>query len=127
MKELLLLCFQQEELSRYDPERDLPYDPLQPSIRAPEERRVDEDAMDDASAIPPLVDKNVTTEYVPSRPHHISGTSLRHDPNLASSTIENLDDDDDEDDENVYDPNRPVIFQQAPPSNPPASQAEQSE
>ncbi|CAF4260531.1 unnamed protein product, partial [Adineta steineri] len=27
----------QEELSRYDPERDLPYDPLQPSIRAPEE------------------------------------------------------------------------------------------
>ena len=31
---ILMIFFQQEELSRYDCERDLPYDPLQPSIRA---------------------------------------------------------------------------------------------
>ena len=103
---------QQEELSRYDPERDLPYDPLQPGIRAPEERQADANPAEDLTAIPPLAEKSLTTEYIPSRQHQISGTSLRHDPNLASSTIENLDDD--EDDEDVYDPNKPVIFQPAP-------------
>ena len=83
--------------------------------------------MDDASSIPPLVDKNVTTEYIPSRQHQISGTSLRHDPNLASSTIENLDDDDDDDDENVYDPSRPVIFQQVPSATGKASAGDSSQ
>lgn len=52
---------------------------------------------------------NTSTEYVPSRQHQISGTSLRHDPHVQSSTIENLDDDDD--DEDVYDPNKPTLFQ----------------
>lgn len=52
---------------------------------------------------------NIPAEYVPSRQHQISGTSLRHDPNIQSSTIENLDDDDD--DEDVYDPNKPTLFQ----------------
>ena len=52
---------------------------------------------------------NTSAEYVPSRQHQISGTSLRHDPNVQSSTIENLDDDDD--DEDVYDPNKPTLFQ----------------
>ncbi|CAF5087929.1 unnamed protein product, partial [Rotaria magnacalcarata] len=42
----------------------------------------------------------------------ISGTSFRHDPNTESSTIENLDDDDDED---VYDPNKPTLFQKLQP------------
>jgi len=51
--------------------------------------------------------KNSTTEYIPSRQHQVSGTSFRHDPNIESSTIENLDDDD----EDVYDPNKPTLFQ----------------
>ena len=50
----------------------------------------------------------VASEYVPSRQHQVSGTSFGHDPNIQSSTIENLDDDDDED---VYDPNKPTLFQ----------------
>ena len=44
-----------------------------------------------------------------SRQHQVSGTSFRHDPNIESSTIENLDDDDD--DEDVYDPSKPTLFQ----------------
>ncbi|CAF4276227.1 unnamed protein product, partial [Adineta steineri] len=47
--------------------------------------------------------------YIPSRQHQVSGTSFRHDPNIESSTIENLDDDDD--DEDVYDPSKPTLFQ----------------
>jgi len=97
----------QEELSRYDPERDLPYDPLQPSIRAPDERVVNENPLDNSSAEQITNEKTSTTEYIPSRQHQISGTSLRHDPNVESSTIENLDDDD----EDVYDPNKPTLFQ----------------
>lgn len=65
-----------------------------------------------------MTDENASSEtgttttkgYVPSRQHQVSGTSLRHDPNIQSSTIENLDDDDD-DDEDVYDPNKPTLFQ----------------
>jgi len=93
----------QEELSRYDPERDLPYDPLQPSIRAPDERIINEDSSTEQI----INDKNSSTEYIPSRQHQISGTSYRHDPNIESSTIENLDDDD----EDVYDPNKPILLQ----------------
>lgn len=68
--------------------------------------------------MPPMnTDQTLSTEYVPSRSHQISGTSLRHDPNVASSTIENLDDDDedDEDDDDVYDPTKPTVFQQMRP------------
>ncbi|CAF1627837.1 unnamed protein product [Rotaria magnacalcarata] len=111
-----LLAYQeqkrQEELSRYDPERDLPYDPQQPSIRAPDERVTDENLTENSLNQPILTEKTSTTEYIPSRQHQISGTSFRHDPNTESSTIENLDDDDDED---VYDPNKPTLFQKLQP------------
>ncbi|CAF3629326.1 unnamed protein product [Rotaria socialis] len=102
----------QEELSRYDPERDLPYDPQQPSICAPDERVTDENLTENSLNQPILTEKTLTTEYIPSRQHQISGTSFRHDPNIESSTIENLDDDDDED---VYDPNKPTLFQKIQP------------
>ena len=95
-----MIFFQQEELSRYDPERDLPYDPLQPSIRASEEGLITADKESNDVK---------TMEYVPSGRYQLSGTSFQHDPNIQSSTIENLDDDDDED---VYDPNKPTLFQQ---------------
>ncbi len=118
-----LVFLQQEELSRYDPERDLPYDPLQPSIRAPDERVIDENSSNE---------NNAGTEYIPSRQHQVSGTSFGHDPNVQSSTIENLDDDDD--DEDVYDPNKPTLFQkiqtqtnnqsQQPPTNIPSNTIE---
>ncbi|CAF0926502.1 unnamed protein product [Adineta ricciae] len=98
----------QEELSRYDPERDLPYDPLQPSIRAPNERVDNEKTTDNTSLEQFTPEKSAKTEYIPSRQHQVSGTSFRHDPNIASSTIENLDDDDEED---VYDPSKPTLFQ----------------
>ncbi len=111
-KNKIYFIFQQEELSRYDPERDLPYDPLQPSIRAPEERIINENSAEDLSTEQINNEKNSTTEYIPSRQHQISGTSFRHDPNIESSTIENLDDDDDED---VYDPNKPTLFQKIQP------------
>ncbi|CAF1146934.1 unnamed protein product [Adineta steineri] len=99
----------QEELSRYDPERDLPYDPLQPSIRAPEEPVTNENSTENPLSEQINLEKNVITEYIPSRQHQVSGTSFRHDPNIESSTIENLDDDDD--DEDVYDPSKPTLFQ----------------
>lgn len=72
---------------------------MQPAIRAPDERVIDENVSNET---------NTSTEYVPSRQHQVSGTSFGHDPNIQSSTIENLDDDDDED---VYDPNKPTLFQ----------------
>ncbi|CAF4270044.1 unnamed protein product, partial [Rotaria sordida] len=104
----------QEELSRYDPERDLPYDPLQPSIRAPDERIINENSIDNLSNEQIINEKNSTTEYIPSRQQHqVSGTTFRHDPNIESSTIENRDDDDD--DEDVYDPNKPTLFQKIQP------------
>jgi hypothetical protein len=106
-----LFLFQQEEFSRYDPERDLPYDPLQPSIRAPDERIINENITDNSSTEQIINEKNSSTEYIPSRQHQVSGTSFRHDPNIESSTIENLDDDD----EDVYDPNKPTLFQQIQP------------
>ena len=92
--------FQQEELSRYDPERDLPYDPSAPSIDAPKERQIDEN---------PTEPTSISSQYVPSRQFQVSGTSFQHDLNIASSTIENLDDDDDGD---VYDPQKPTIVQE---------------
>ncbi|CAF2574473.1 unnamed protein product [Rotaria sp. Silwood2] len=111
-----LLAYQeqkrQEELSRYDPERDLPYDPLQPSIRAPDERIINDNLTNNSSNEQIINEKNSTTEYIPSRQQQVSGTSFRHDPNIESSTIENLDDDDDED---VYDPNKPTLFQKIQP------------
>ncbi|CAF4601505.1 unnamed protein product, partial [Rotaria magnacalcarata] len=79
-----------------------------PSIRAPDERVTDENLTENSLNQPILTEKTSTTEYIPSRQHQISGTSFRHDPNTESSTIENLDDDDDED---VYDPNKPTLFQ----------------
>jgi hypothetical protein len=101
----------------------LPYDPLQPSIRAPDERSIDENSSNE---------NNTNKEYVPSRQHQVSGTSFRHDPSAQSSTIENLDDDDD--DEDVYDPNKPTLFQkiqtqtnnqaQQPPTNAPLTSTE---
>lgn len=97
------LFFQQEELSRYDPERDLPYDPLQPALQAPKERNPSNDELSNGN------NNTNSSEYVPSRQHQISGTSLQHDPNQGSSTIENLDEEDD--DEDVYDPNKPTLFQ----------------
>ncbi|CAF1275357.1 unnamed protein product [Rotaria sordida] len=104
----------QEELSRYDPERDLPYDPLQPSIRAPDERIINENSIDNLSNEQIINEKNSSTEYIPSRQQHqVSGTTFRHDPNIESSTIENRDDDDD--DEDVYDPNKPTLFQKIQP------------
>ena len=45
-------------------------------------------------------------EYVTSRRYQLSGTSFQHDPNIQCSTIENLDDED------VYDSNKPTLFQQ---------------
>jgi hypothetical protein len=78
---------------------------LQPSIRAPDERPVDENLIVDPLIVSDTNERSVPTQYIPSRQHPMAGASFRHDPNIASSTIENLDDDD------VYDPSKPTIFQ----------------
>lgn len=49
----------------------------------------------------------MSADYVPARQRQVTGSSFQHDPNQASSTIENLDDDDDED---VYDPSKVTVF-----------------
>ena len=78
------------------------------------DRDVSENPTGESITIPMNTEGGITAEYIPSRQHPVSGSSYRHDPNQASSTIENLDDDDD--DEDVYDPSKTTLFRKLPTS-----------